>query len=83
MGELQGGSVAALPKKKLVAGKDVKAQQFKIGEKTVTLGFTKSNELFVGRLAMLGVATSIVGEVCLTRTPQQPQQNDMTRASKK
>ena len=30
------------------------------GEK-LTLGFTKTNELFVGRLAMLGVASSIIG----------------------
>jgi photosystem II protein len=27
------------------------------------LGFTKSNELFVGRLAMLGFASSLIGEV--------------------
>jgi hypothetical protein len=38
----------------------VPAQQFEVrlGKKTtvpITLGFTKSNELFVGRLAMLGV----------------------------
>lgn len=31
--------------------------------KTVELGFTKGNELFVGRLAMLGFAASILGEV--------------------
>jgi len=29
----------------------------------VKLGFTKSNELFVGRLAMLGFAASLIGEV--------------------
>jgi len=29
----------------------------------VTLGFTKSNELFVGRMAMLGFAASLVGEI--------------------
>jgi hypothetical protein len=60
---LQAGAVAVAPKKKLVAGKDIKAQQFKVGDKTIALGFTKSNELFVGRLAMIGVATSIIGEV--------------------
>lgn len=27
------------------------------------LGFTKDNEVFVGRLAMLGFASSVVGEV--------------------
>ena len=59
---LQGATKA--PAKKLVAGKDIKAQQFKFGEKTVSLGFTKSNELFVSRAAMIGVATSIIGEVC-------------------
>jgi photosystem II 22kDa protein len=32
-------------------------------EKTFALGFTKTNELFVGRLAMLGVASSLVGEI--------------------
>ncbi|KAK9826899.1 hypothetical protein WJX81_007002 [Elliptochloris bilobata] len=56
-------------KKALVAGKDIKAQQFEIGlgkdKKRVALGFTKSNELFVGHVAMLGVATSIIGgQVC-------------------
>merc|ERR1712087_921606 len=29
----------------------------------VSLGFTKSNELFVGRMAMLGFAASLVGEI--------------------
>lgn len=52
----------------LTSGKDVKAQQFTVGlsEKQgfrVSLGFTKSNELFVGRMAMLGVASSIIGEL--------------------
>lgn len=52
----------------LTAGEDIKAQQFdvRLGKdttQTVTLGFTKSNELFVGRLAMLGFAASLVGEV--------------------
>merc|ERR1712032_1474155 len=28
----------------------------------VTLGFTKSNELFVGRMAMLGFASSLIGD---------------------
>jgi len=54
---------------------DVKAQSFKLSvpggllqssnnlEKTVTLGFSKSNELFVGRVAMLGFASSVIGEL--------------------
>ena len=62
-----GAQAAAKGKKALTAGKDIKAQQFEIGlgkEKArVALGFTKSNELFVGRVAMLGVATSIIGGV--------------------
>jgi photosystem II 22kDa protein len=46
----------------------VAAQQFdvRLGKKStvpVTLGFTKSNELFVGRLAMLGFAAACIGEV--------------------
>jgi len=54
--------------KVLTSGKDIKAQQFNVGltEKKgvkVALGFTKSNELFVGRMAMLGVASSIIGEL--------------------
>lgn len=32
-------------------------------KKTVSLGFTKDNELFVGRMAMIGVAASLFGEV--------------------
>jgi photosystem II protein len=32
-------------------------------EQALKLGFTKTNELFVGRLAMLGVASSLIGEV--------------------
>jgi photosystem II 22kDa protein len=44
------------------------AQQFQVrlGKDTtvpVTLGFTKSNELFVGRMAMLGFAAATLGEV--------------------
>lgn len=44
------------------------AQQFQVrlGKNTtvpLTLGFTKSNELFVGRLAMLGFAFACIGEV--------------------
>lgn len=59
---------AGAPKKVLVAGKDIKATQFKVGlggEKTklVSIGFTKSNELFVGRMAMVGIASSLIGEV--------------------
>lgn len=56
---MQGGKV-------LTTGKDIKATQFTLGltEKQgvkVALGFTKSNELFVGRMAMLGIAASIIG----------------------
>ena len=59
---------AAAPRKVLTSGKDIKATQFTIGlsskkGKTVSIGFTKSNELFVGRMAMLGIASSIIGEV--------------------
>ena len=32
----------------------------------ISLGFTKSNELFVGRMAMLGFAASLLGDVALT-----------------
>lgn len=58
----------------LVAGKDIKATQFKVGlggEKAqlIAIGFTKSNELFVGRMAMVGIASSLIGEVsCLPRS---------------
>lgn len=34
-----------------------------VTKKTITLGFTKSNELFVGRMAMLGVAAALFGEI--------------------
>lgn len=49
-------------------GDGVAAQQFQVrlGKNTsvpLTLGFTKSNELFVGRLAMLGFAAACIGEV--------------------
>ena len=49
-------------------GEGVAAQQFqlRLGKNTtvpLTLGFTKSNELFVGRLAMLGFAAACIGEV--------------------
>ncbi|KAL4457873.1 hypothetical protein ABPG75_012738 [Micractinium tetrahymenae] len=51
----------------LTTGKDIKATQFKadlgVTKKTITLGFTKSNELFVGRMAMLGIAAALIGEV--------------------
>jgi photosystem II 22kDa protein len=61
-------NAAQKPKKVLVAGKDIKATQFKVGlggDKTqlVAIGFTKSNELFVGRMAMVGIASSLIGEV--------------------
>merc|ERR1712157_417458 len=35
----------------------------------VTLGFTKSNELFVGRMAMLGFASSLIGEILTGNGP--------------
>nr|DAA05916.1 TPA_inf: chloroplast photosystem II 22 kDa PsbS protein precursor psbS [Acetabularia acetabulum] len=60
-------TVAAINKK---GGKqqNVKGQRFdvQISKDTsvpVTLGFTKSNELFVGRLAMIGFASAIIGEL--------------------
>jgi photosystem II protein len=54
--------------KVLTSGKDIKAQQFDSGLTEtdgvkVALGFTKSNELFVGSIAMLGIAASIIGEL--------------------
>lgn len=47
---------------------NISGQQFnvRLGKNTtvpVTLGFTKSNELFVGRMAMLGFAAAVLGEV--------------------
>jgi hypothetical protein len=39
---------------------------------TPRLGFTKSNELFVGRLAMLGFASSLIGEVRLCAAMVMP-----------
>lgn len=69
------GILQDVKKKTLTAGKDIKAQQFgvRLGKdadsvKTVTLGFTKSNELFVGRIAMLGFAFELIGEVGLNDT---------------
>ena len=49
-------------------GEGVAAQQFQLplGKNTtvpLTLSFTKSNELFVGRMAMLGFAAACIGEV--------------------
>merc|ERR1711920_1115847 len=35
----------------------------------VSLGFTKANELFVGRMAMLGFAASLIGEVLTGQGP--------------
>jgi hypothetical protein len=34
-----------------------------VAKPTIALGFTKQNELFVGRAAMVGVAAALVGEV--------------------
>merc|ERR1711943_103705 len=33
----------------------------------ISLGFTKANELFVGRMAMLGFAASLIGEILTGR----------------
>ncbi|EFJ43155.1 hypothetical protein VOLCADRAFT_83375 [Volvox carteri f. nagariensis] len=35
----------------------------------IKLGFTKTNELFVGRLAMLGFASSLIGEILTGKGP--------------
>lgn len=43
-------------------GKGVKGQ-LGLNEKGPTFGFTKANELFVGRIAQLGFALSIIGEL--------------------
>lgn len=50
-------TITSAPVTVLTTGEDIKA------EPTIALGFTKSNELFVGRVAMLGVAFAIVGEL--------------------
>ncbi|KAL2608703.1 hypothetical protein R1flu_027276 [Riccia fluitans] len=44
------------------AGKGLKGA-LGLNEKGPTFGFTKANELFVGRLAQLGIAFSIIGEI--------------------
>jgi hypothetical protein len=60
---------AGTGKAKVISNKgDGVAQQFqlRLGKNTtvpLTLGFTKSNELFVGRLAMVGFAAAVIGEV--------------------
>eukprot|EP00246_Nothoceros_aenigmaticus_P011569 TRINITY_DN31_c0_g1_i1.p1 TRINITY_DN31_c0_g1~~TRINITY_DN31_c0_g1_i1.p1 ORF type:complete len:278 (+),score=60.07 TRINITY_DN31_c0_g1_i1:233-1066(+) len=46
----------------VVPGKGVKGA-LGLNEKGPTFGFTKANELFVGRLAQLGIAFSIIGEI--------------------
>eukprot|EP00897_Mesotaenium_endlicherianum_P004588 jgi/Mesen1/4157/ME000219S03287 len=46
----------------VIPGKSVKGA-LGLNEKGPTFGFTKANELFVGRLAQLGFAISIIGEV--------------------
>ncbi|KAL4858078.1 Photosystem II protein [Chlorella vulgaris] len=51
----------------LQTGTDIRATQFTadlvVAKPTIALGFTKQNELFVGRAAMVGVAAALVGEV--------------------
>eukprot|EP01025_Chloroclados_australasicus_P046135 TRINITY_DN5090_c0_g1_i1.p3 TRINITY_DN5090_c0_g1~~TRINITY_DN5090_c0_g1_i1.p3 ORF type:complete len:243 (+),score=31.14 TRINITY_DN5090_c0_g1_i1:114-842(+) len=59
--------VAALGKK-VQSKSNVKGQKFdvQVGKESkipITLGFTKSNELFVGRLAMVGFAAALIGEL--------------------
>lgn len=44
-------------------------QQTTPQQKKVGLGFTVDNEVFVGRIAMLGVASSIAGEVLTSKGP--------------
>jgi len=46
----------------IAPGKGVKSA-LGLNEKGPTFGFTKANELFVGRLAQLGIAFSIIGEI--------------------
>eukprot|EP00887_Chlorella_sp_A99_P001356 scaffold8.g1356.t1 len=55
------------PQPVLTPGKDIKATQFTADlgftKKQIAVGFTKSNELFVGRAAMLGFSAALIGEV--------------------
>ncbi|KAJ7536721.1 hypothetical protein O6H91_12G079500 [Diphasiastrum complanatum] len=51
-----------LDKAVIPPGKGVKSA-LGLNEKGPTFGFTKANELFVGRLAQLGIAFSIIGEL--------------------
>ncbi|KAL8030880.1 hypothetical protein ABFX02_14G314600 [Erythranthe guttata] len=53
---------AGLGKAVIAPGKGFRAA-LGLGEGGPLLGFTKSNELFVGRLAQLGIAFSIIGEI--------------------
>lgn len=46
----------------VIPGKSVKGA-LGLAEKGPTFGFTKANELFVGRMAQLGFAISVLGEV--------------------
>lgn len=46
----------------VVPGKGIKGA-LGLNEKGPTFGFTKANELFVGRLAQLGIAFAIIGEI--------------------
>ncbi|KAG0556304.1 hypothetical protein M758_11G040900 [Ceratodon purpureus] len=54
--------VAGLDSIAIKPGKGVKGA-FGLNEKGPVFGFTKANELFVGRLAQLGIAFSIIGEI--------------------
>jgi photosystem II protein len=54
--------VAGLDSAIIKPGKGVKGA-LGLNEKGPVFGFTKSNELFVGRLAQLGIAFSIIGEI--------------------
>lgn len=54
--------VAGLDSAIIKPGKGVKSA-LGLNEKGPVFGFTKSNELFVGRLAQLGIAFAIIGEI--------------------
>lgn len=58
--------VAGLDSVTIKPGKGVKAA-FGLNQKGPVFGFTKANELFVGRLAQLGIAFSIIGEIITSK----------------